>query len=410
MKHVSGAPKSLIFLFACSTQILAADQPTMVVNEATPAGVRYTLVLEENLRIGPEKGDNYLWPQVGTRVEADSRGYLYVTSAGENRITVLDANGRFVQHLGRAGQGPGEFQSLSSFQILADGRAVAFEQGRASRFSWYDGELRFVKKAKLRPDKDVMYQTATLSPNGKRVFAQGLGANKTTGKMTMSWVIMDREGATEQTIVSHDNPMPASRRQMMENFGEFFGKMFQSAAKGQIGFATFDRDNNVYTATASDYQITRWDAKMKKQLVISRKYIRIAQSEAEIDALISPYWESARTKMPPQAVHMLNENTKRRALEVAGFPSVKHPISGLAMLEDGTLCVTHDISLVENELGLDLFDSNGRYLGDYRMTAAGVDSLVLVFKNGYLYRIETNDEDENQLVRYSYKRVATGKK
>lgn len=129
MKHVLGFRKVLFtaLLIGISVFSFAAKGVPTAENGLLPTGKRYTLVLEENLRIGSEKGAEFLWTTVGTTVQTDKKGFMYVCDPKEKRITVINSDGDFVRHIGRPGQGPGEFQTLSSFQVLNDGRGVAFQ-------------------------------------------------------------------------------------------------------------------------------------------------------------------------------------------------------------------------------------------------------------------------------------------
>ena len=386
-----------------------ADDPATAVNGEVPVGMRYTLALEENLRVGPDKGDNFLWTQVGTSVQADGRGYMYVTGPGENRITVLNPDGDFVRHLGQPGQGPGEYQGLVSFQILADGRGVAFEtRGVVSSLNWYDNELNFVEQTELR-NQTKIYQSANLTPDGAHIFSQSINLDQAAGKMTINWGITDREGTLKTNIAGFDNPFPTPEiMKSADAFAKFLSQALTAEAKGLVGFAAFDSESNVYTATAGNYKITRWDNQMNKRLTISRKYKPIILTEEEIEAVISPIVDVMRAKLPQQMAHLFAESTVRKAVEMAEFPPAKHPIGGLALLDDGILGVLHHLNLVEKKMTLDLFDKQGRYLGDFTQSVSGVNSWALVFKQGHLYRIEANQDDENELVRYRYKLVPAG--
>jgi hypothetical protein len=50
----------------------------------------------------------------------DSSGNLYILGSGNNRIQELDSEGKFIKTIGRKGQGPGEFQAVSSMDIDAE--------------------------------------------------------------------------------------------------------------------------------------------------------------------------------------------------------------------------------------------------------------------------------------------------
>jgi hypothetical protein len=51
-------------------------------------------------------------------VDVDSRGQVYVADWGNPSITVLSPQGQVVRRIGRGGEGPGEFGSVSGVQVL----------------------------------------------------------------------------------------------------------------------------------------------------------------------------------------------------------------------------------------------------------------------------------------------------
>jgi hypothetical protein len=70
-----------------------------------------------------------------SRPVRDSRGVYYAASVEGNSVIRYDSLGRFVQSLGRAGSGPGEFRLVSKLAITQGDSLVVFETGRMSLFS-----------------------------------------------------------------------------------------------------------------------------------------------------------------------------------------------------------------------------------------------------------------------------------
>lgn len=52
---------------------------------------------------------SYLSP---SDIVADDSGHIYVLGGVEQRVYVIDSDGRLIRTLGHEGQGPGEFESL----------------------------------------------------------------------------------------------------------------------------------------------------------------------------------------------------------------------------------------------------------------------------------------------------------
>lgn len=93
---------SLLVLGACQQQDMSSEASIARATELT---------LTEEFRIGDEMaGDTVLfggYPEVA----ANSRGQLFVTDEGIAGIRVFSNTGALVHRIGRAGEGPGEFQS-----------------------------------------------------------------------------------------------------------------------------------------------------------------------------------------------------------------------------------------------------------------------------------------------------------
>jgi hypothetical protein len=60
-------------------------------------------------------------------VDIDSNQNIYVLDARNSHIQKLDPQGRFIQSIGRRGQGPGEFQGIFSFDIDSEDRIYVYE-------------------------------------------------------------------------------------------------------------------------------------------------------------------------------------------------------------------------------------------------------------------------------------------
>jgi hypothetical protein len=54
--------------------------------------------------------------------EVDDKGFVYVMDWGDCQIKVFDEAGGYVRSIGRKGQGPGEFQTPASFDLMAQDR------------------------------------------------------------------------------------------------------------------------------------------------------------------------------------------------------------------------------------------------------------------------------------------------
>lgn len=82
----------------------------VVKNPMEPVFGEFAFELQEDLSIGGNPNDdNYYFPK-GASLTVDDQGTIYVVDVGNVRIQKYDKTGKYVQSIGRKGQGPGEFQ------------------------------------------------------------------------------------------------------------------------------------------------------------------------------------------------------------------------------------------------------------------------------------------------------------
>jgi len=92
------------------------DGVKVIKNPKEPLYGEIKFELEEDLSIGEEDDDNYMFFGVGD-IEVDSQENIYVADKRNYRIQKFDRNGNYVQTIGRQGQGPGEFELPTRIRI-----------------------------------------------------------------------------------------------------------------------------------------------------------------------------------------------------------------------------------------------------------------------------------------------------
>ncbi|MFC1628650.1 6-bladed beta-propeller [Gemmatimonadota bacterium] len=76
-----------------------------------------TILIED-----PEHEESMLYRP--TTIHMDEDGWIYVADSGNRRIAVFDREGRYHHSFGRAGQGPGEFTSMSLQHVTGDSATI----------------------------------------------------------------------------------------------------------------------------------------------------------------------------------------------------------------------------------------------------------------------------------------------
>lgn len=390
----------LVFLFAGSA--FAVDVPE-VKNGRTVTGSAVTLNLEENLRLTPDMGDEYIWAHMAVAVDTDSQGNIYVGDPGEQRIVMFDPDGKFVKFIGGKGQGPGEFMAMAAFRVTNDDHVYAYQGGPTGGYSIFkDGE--YVEKTNVN-SMAMLFQTAHLSPDASKVYAMAIKVDGAAGKLGFSHIIYDMNTKIQHPMESYQTSMPGpDMMSSPDKFTDFLAENMKSAAKGLLGYADFSADGKTYTAKARFYEVTVHDKEMNPVLKFGREYKPIPQTDQDIKDAVEPLIETMQASVPPQMKQMFTKNVFNTAIDRAGFGPVRFPVNGLRIMEDGHILVVHDVDLGDNMLKLDIFDQKGKYVGNadlpLSVTNVMAGAFNAVFRNGHMYRIEENEDGENELVRY----------
>mgnify|MGYP001063656489 CR=1 FL=1 len=136
----------LIFLTGCGpkepgeeypAEIEKVDGVKIVSNPGFPKEGTIRYVMEEELSIGVQEGDEEYMLNQPQDVKVSEDGTIYVLDWGDVCITVFDENGAYLRTIGRKGQGPGEFDTPGFFDLSSDGR-IFFMDTRNRRVVTFD--------------------------------------------------------------------------------------------------------------------------------------------------------------------------------------------------------------------------------------------------------------------------------
>lgn len=108
---------------------------TLGCSEAGPHSELEQWSLQRELTIGSIDDSDQALTRVGS-LAVDAEGTIYLTQPQEHLIRIFSSAGELVRIAGRAGQGPGEFQSMGSLGWLGDSLSIGdFRNQRVSLFS-----------------------------------------------------------------------------------------------------------------------------------------------------------------------------------------------------------------------------------------------------------------------------------
>lgn len=128
---------------------------------------------DEVFRVGAVDGEAWELFASIEKVAFDEQGNLYVFDEGGDlldtdlRIVVFDGSGVFVREFGRAGEGPGEFRSPSSYGVMRNGVTVVGDRGHDA-YHLFDASGELVRM--VRAAGTSVSRTIHADPRGDAVY------------------------------------------------------------------------------------------------------------------------------------------------------------------------------------------------------------------------------------------------
>ena len=202
------------------------------------AGEEVRLGLRQVLRLGSEDGANDAFGRVMGAAFGGS-GRIYLADDRNFRVSVFEGDGRFVGHIGRQGNGPGEF--ARPWVVAADARDSVFVwDGTHRRISVFGPDLRFARSFGTPPE--WLVNGMEVLPGGRLlVSAYASGSSRAVH-------LLDREGRVVRSIGPAIPPQDLSG--------------FEASLLG--GTAVFD-GGTIAFASKSPYEITYFDVQGRMQ-------------------------------------------------------------------------------------------------------------------------------------------------
>jgi len=154
------------------------------------------LDLDDDLNIGKEEDDNFLFYRIRD-VNVDAQGNVYVVDMGNFRIQKFDSSGRYLQTIGRQGQGPGEFE-LPLNLWFDDATGSMLVRSHVTSIDILDPRGNFIKRITL---KNVIYD---LEPITRELFF-AVSGKTSEDELTNTHVLcqLNQDGEIGRVIAEH---------------------------------------------------------------------------------------------------------------------------------------------------------------------------------------------------------------
>jgi len=361
---------ALLMLAGCSKKgdvsgwkatVQIVDGVKTIRNPETPRYGTFAFDLVEDLAIGNENEDAYLFP-TGAGVAVDGEGRIIVVDFGNRRVQVFDKNGGFVRTLGRVGQGPGEYKFPSDVMVDADGNVSINDAARALISFSPDG--LFQKRVALTTSLSLL----TLGPAGTII-----------GETPPSY---REEGGPKYKLIQF-GPGGEMLRTLAEfrAYGASPGMMLRHWYSGGLRYCLRSEDSLFY-GYSLDYRIHVVDGVGREILAFTKaeKSQEITGEEADLTRK-EGIWAS--------------EGRGDRSTAPLDMPDHRPFFTRFYSDDLGRLYVIRFKPITEKDVktsDIDVFSKEGRYL--YRVTWPFVPQVI---KGRFLY--EVRDDEEAGLTR-----------
>jgi hypothetical protein len=305
--------------------------------------------IEEELRIGTADGTG---PDLFGNLydfAVDDYGRIYALDEQAREVRVFDPDGRYLRTIGRAGSGPGEFKYPIALRWDGDGRLWVVDHGNA-RYAIFDTTGAYQTMVRRTSgyvrvpwpggfgDEGRLYETANIAGPNANTWIEGLIAFR----------------------VDSPDPVPADTFRIPDFQGEVFEALNEHGLRSMttpVPFAPrlvwhFEPRGALWAAITGNYRIARIDAAGDTTRIVERAFrpAPVTAADREEALAILEGFTSQGGKVDP-----------------ARIPSTKSAIHSLFTDPDGYLWVQPVTTKEDQGRLVDLFDPDGRYLGELRL-------------------------------------------
>ncbi|MCK4557792.1 MAG: NHL repeat-containing protein, partial [Candidatus Aminicenantes bacterium] len=209
----------------------------IVKNPSEPLYGEILLELEEDLSIGREDDDDYLFYQP-RNISVDDQRNIYILERGNHRIQKFDKDGQFLQTIGKDGQGPGEFER--PYSLFLDKTNNIYVSDRR-KIHFFNPAGEFVKTIPLSDQISNFF----VSSEGN-IF--GLMTQRSERERTELIVKMNSEGKILKNIAKF-----AEVTQVMRKSGNTISRFSITHTYNHSLYFAFSNDDHLFSGNSSEY-------------------------------------------------------------------------------------------------------------------------------------------------------------
>ena len=348
------------FLISCKQQktewqgtIEEVDGVTIVNNPKEPMYSGDVFSLEEDLVLGKEEKEEYLFVRI--TLDVDENENIYVLDSRNSNIRVYDKNGIYKKTIGKRGEGPGEMVGPIGIQITPQNE-IMINNSTRRRLPFFSLSGEYLRQISL--------STIPMSPRLK------VDSN---GDFIVKCPIRGEKFKDALMKFNSDQEHILTVAEVETNPDGLYFRF----STGHLFDVT--EENNIVWGVNNNYEL------------------RINNSEGKLIRRIFKDYDPVEVTEEEKKM-MLEKDKIPSGMEVK-FPKYYHPIADISVNEDGKIFVrTNEKAEAENSFFYDIFDAEGKYIARFPLKT--LENIPLVWKKNKLYSVEEDDEGFQVVKRY----------
>lgn len=355
---------------------LASGQ-IVVHNPATPIWTEETRwTVEEDLRIGSVDSDG---PELFGRImdlEVDDEGRIYVLESQSNELRIFDANGRHLTTSGRKGGGPGEFAQPLMLAWGPDGNLWIVDPPN-NRISVFDHSGQFVTSHRQPGGFVIMPWPGRFDRAGSYYSPVPLQGQ---GDFRMGLVLYDSAFTPGDTLQPPDDPVKREYFELHSDGGHIMAGIPYSA-----GFRwRLSSRGTILAALTGEYRFIEFTATGDTLRTITRAFDPLPVTGEDRDSAVADMEWFTR---------------QGGQIDMSKLPDHKPAVSSFFWDDEDNLWVIPVTERGRERRVAQVFDPDGRYLGEVTFPFELRSSPYPTFRDGVMYAVTTDELEVPFVVR-----------
>ncbi|NBC03112.1 MAG: 6-bladed beta-propeller [Bacteroidetes bacterium] len=344
-------------------------------------------------------------------IAVDDSGRVYFTGGGPNVINAFAPDGRFLTHIGRKGQGPGEFATVYPALYIISNRLYVIDI-LAYRISVFSVDsLKLIRTISINPTNKIKAladnyihqiipnQDGTFLVDFKKFLREvsDLPEGTKIDTLTRSYYPMDKEGRLipKQVLKIQDQPV-------------VIGSVFQNVGPVSLNFfskplVAVSNDGSIYVVDANDFLIKEYSPRGEYLHSFYHSYKNVSLTResalesinASMNRLIPAMLDEGMSESRIQTMM----NNRQQLIRQIDLPPNWPALNDLLVDDENRLWV----STIVNDFDVNewwVIEETGELITKFEWPR---DEPIEVVKNDFIYTRETDVETGlQQIVRYRF--------